>query len=658
MKKILLLFIFIPVYVFAQKQGQAYIDSTLKELFKLKEDTTLVKAYNNLAFHYKFIDKVSSLKYIDKAMMLSKTLNYNEGISNSYRNYGIYFTLNDDYKNALLNYENALKYTSDKKSISKTLSNIGILYSYQSEYSKELEYDFKALKIAEEMGDKKIIGKDFVIIATCYLGLKDYKNCLYFNSKAISNNNEIKYFDDYNRIYTNNGFAYLELKQYDSAIKNFFKALELDEISNDKYNASYCYEGIGSVYFKKKKYTDALKYFNTAVKVNKEIDNPYNLATNIQRIGSVYLEMAKSEMSKINRNKYLDTAILNFKKSLELTGNDDLDKIAGVNFELYEAQKLKGNYQGALEAFEISELYNDSIYNSENKETIKNLEDKRTIELKEKEIELSTVLLENKEKQKWYLIGGIGLLAIVGALLFYQSRNRKKTNEQLKILNTHLDQANKVKTRFFNILNHDLRSPVSNLIHFMHLQKENPELLDAENKAKLENKTISSAENLLYSMEDILLWSKGQMENFKPLLKDTEVKMLFEDTQKHFASEEKVKMIFENKDNVKINTDENYLKTIMRNLTGNAIKALSKIENGTIIWKVWQADNQKFLSITDNGTGGTNEQFKALYDETEVVGISTGLGLHLIRDLAVAINCKVEVESKINVGTTFILKLS
>jgi signal transduction histidine kinase len=202
-----------------------------------------------------------------------------------------------------------------------------------------------------------------------------------------------------------------------------------------------------------------------------------------------------------------------------------------------------------------------------------------------------------------------------------------------------------------------LRSPVSNLIHFMHLQKESPELLDAESKIRLEYKTMSSAENLLHSMEDILLWSKGQMENFKPLLKDVEVKLLFEDTEKHFASEEKVKIIFENKENIKINTDENYLKTIIRNLTGNAIKALANIENGTIVWKVWQENNQKFLSITDNGNGATDAQFKALYDDKEVVGIRTGLGLHLIRDLADAIHCKVEVESKLNVGTTFVLRM-
>jgi signal transduction histidine kinase len=58
------------------------------------------------------------------------------------------------------------------------------------------------------------------------------------------------------------------------------------------------------------------------------------------------------------------------------------------------------------------------------------------------------------------------------------------------------------------------------------------------------------------------------------------------------------------------------------------------------------------------GTGATQAQFKALYDENEVSGIQSGLGLHLIRDLAKAINCEIKVESKVNEGTIFTLLLN
>jgi signal transduction histidine kinase len=203
-----------------------------------------------------------------------------------------------------------------------------------------------------------------------------------------------------------------------------------------------------------------------------------------------------------------------------------------------------------------------------------------------------------------------------------------------------------------------------NLIDFLDIQTNHPELLDENSQKRIQTKTTNAAKNLLTSMEDMLLWSKGQMENFMPQPQKISISSLFDDTSKHFSSEEKVLINFENPDNLEFFTDENYLKTIVRNLTGNAINAsdLSNYEkakqNPTIIWKAWRMHEKSFLSITDNGPGGTQENFKALYDDSEVVGIKTGLGLHLIRDLAAAINCEIAINSTIGVGTTFTLSLN
>src|SRR5690606_5815116 len=269
--------------------------------------------------------------------------------------------------------------------------------------------------------------------------------------------------------------------------------------------------------------------------------------------------------------------------------------------------------------------------------------------------QLNKLTLQAKEKQKWYYIGGILLLGTIGSLLFFQSSNRRKNNQKLQRLNNELDQANKVKTRFFSILNHDLRSPVANLIHFLHLQKDNPELMDEATKTRMQSKTISGAENLLSSMEDILLWSKGQMENFKPEPKKVPVNQLFEDTKKVFSGYQNIHFEYQNPDNIVIFTDENYLKTIVRNLTSNAINVYKTTYHPITIWKACQEHHTSHLSITDNGPGATQAQFKALYDDKEVVGIKSGLGLHLIRDLAKSIDCNITVDSQPNHGTTFTL---
>ena len=147
------------------------------------------------------------------------------------------------------------------------------------------------------------------------------------------------------------------------------------------------------------------------------------------------------------------------------------------------------------------------------------------------------------------------------------------------------------------------------------------------------------------------------MENFKPQPKNISVNQLFEDTKKVFSGYQKIQFEYQNPDAISIFTDENYLKTIVRNLTSNAINVFTSTPNPTIIWKAWQENGTSYLSISDNGKGASNEQFKALYDDKEVVGIKSGLGLHLIRDLARAINCEIIVDSTIGIGTTFLLKL-
>lgn len=100
-----------------------------------------------------------------------------------------------------------------------------------------------------------------------------------------------------------------------------------------------------------------------------------------------------------------------------------------------------------------------------------------------------------------------------------------------------------------------------------------------------------------------------------------------------------------------MNTDPDYLQTIMQNLTANAIKALQQTTAAHITWKAWQQNKVIYLSITDNGPGISNEQAKSLFDETHITGTRHGLGLHIIRDLAKAISCSFNIAIDSKQGT-------
>ncbi len=406
-------------------------------------------------------------------------------------------------------------------------------------------------------------------------------------------------------------------------------------------------------YLGKNDYQSALKYINHAEGFAPQYANSFMKGSINYMSGEIYLALKQYERALV----HLQAA----EQPAKEEGPEEFSRVQNALAKTYAAM---GNWKMAYQYVSDYSILKDTLLTEKAKKNLAETESKYQNDKKQEEIAalslqntIKSLEITSANRQKWFLIAGLSFLAIIGVLLYYQNRHRKKTNETLLLFNQELDEANKIKTRFFSILNHDLRGPVANLIHFLHLQRENPELIDGESGKRLEAKTIVGAENLLASMEDILLWSKGQMENFKPQWKQVLVSTIFEDTQKHFYGERQVKILFENAENITLSTDEDYLKTIIRNLTGNAIKALSKTESPLIIWKAWQENDQTYLSITDNGTGGDEQQFKALYNAKEVVGIKSGLGLHLIRDLAKAINCEIKVDSKINEGTTFSLRL-
>jgi signal transduction histidine kinase len=235
---------------------------------------------------------------------------------------------------------------------------------------------------------------------------------------------------------------------------------------------------------------------------------------------------------------------------------------------------------------------------------------------------------------------------------------RKRSNTALMSLNHQLDEANKVKLRFFGILSHDLRSPIANLVNYLYLLKNDPDLLPAGEQAAHQQQIGQSTEDLLQTLETMLLWSKEQMENFRPDIKMVPVSQLFDYLQKFFSQAAQVNIRFNDPGTLEVSTDENYLKVIMQNLTSNAIKAISNTPDGLIEWKAGKEDGKIILSITDNGPGINAAQTKALFEEDRSVNAKTGFGFHLIRDLARAIRFQISLEPGAVKGTTFVLSSS
>jgi signal transduction histidine kinase/Tfp pilus assembly protein PilF len=651
-KKILLFFLFCflanaqnnafqkkyDAFINANKKDYAQIDSFFKEdrsdtirlqyaLAKCRTTKSIAtEAYiaNKLGVYYRdFSNYKRALEYHNDGLVLSQKIKNSALMVVSYNMLGVVYRRMDSIKPAIDNYKQALRIIDKvKKPLNENflrskaiaLNSLGNIYQSLNQFDLALKTFDQSIKIES--------------------GLK--------NNLGLAIN------------YQNIGGVFETQNKLDLALENYKKSLEYNKIINSEIGFMICNNSIGSVLLKQDKAKEAFDYIFPTIATAEKTNDSFYISSSYINLGWAYLKLNQIEKATKNIEFGLNIAL---KKNLT-------SYIASAYKLLSEIAERKGNFKEANDYLKKYYANNEKVSGEKNLKYVfdfitayENEKKANVLKLKDEQLKLNKLSIEASRKQLALYLLGMGLLAIIGGLLFYQSYNRKKTNKELQVLNADLDLANKTKTRFFTILNHDLRAPVANLIGFLHLQKESPELLDEKDTVKLQNKTIAGAENLLTSMESMLLWSKGQMENFEPNFTNTTINAIFEDTRNHFLSEEKVKITFENIQSLEINTDEDYLKTIIRNLTGNAIKALKATEKPTIIWKGYTEENQNYLSITDNGMGGNQEKFKALYDDTHIVGIKTGLGLHLIRDLATAINCEITVDSKIGVGTTFVLKL-
>jgi signal transduction histidine kinase len=651
MKKLLLHF-FLLSFFFSFSQIPKTMDSLTIFLKTKPQDTTYVLALNEYAFLLVQEGKMDEAKKsISQMEKLSSKFNYGTGFYKVINMRGVIEYSNQNPQKAMQYFLKCNKiiekYKLPKRIFQNSLNNIGIIYEQMGDRENATKYSIKLINFQEKNNLKPFKTNPYNQLANnLKFYNKPYEALKYYN-KALFLETEYKNPIGMAIAENNLGCVYDDLKKNKEAIRHYDLGLKYAEEANYKLLQTDLLINLGRMHQKEKDYPKAEKFLRKSEQICIELENTKPLKTVYHNLGDLYFFQKKYALAESNYLKSLEIA-----KTIE-----DSKYLYSINQALADLNEQTGDFKKAFYYKTDADALKDSINKIDIAKNTEDLLRKYETGKKEQEIAIKNIQINNANKQKWYFIFGLLLLGIIGSLLFYQSRNRKKTNEKLQLLNIDLDEANKAKTRFFSILNHDLRGPVANLIFFLQLQKESPEMLDEESTKRMQDKTMAGAENLLDSMEDILQWSKSQMENFKPQPTKFYISSLFEDIQKHFSSEENIQISFINPEDLQVNTDENYLKTIVRNLTGNAVKALNGTGNPSITWSAWQENKQTYLSISDNGPGANKEQFRALYDEKEVVGIKSGLGLHLIRDLAKAIDCEITVETKMNSGTTITLKL-
>lgn len=653
----------------AQKTKPPLIDSLVNAIPSSENDTIKARLYNRIFNELTFINVDEAMRYARIGLVHTQNMNWPKGIAVFHDNIGRVYSDMGNYDSALFYYNASLAThtkANDKFNMANTYNNLAVAaQNNKADYTTAAGFYFKALKLAEEMNDSTILSVSLGNIARIYMLQKNYTKALEFDNKALRIREKKSSADEIASSWENVGKTYYMLTNLPKAKEYFQKALTLYEGTGNMAGLASVWSNLSLVYG-----NDYRSIVEARIKSKELWDevNPMHTGaiTNTGNLGAVYLDIVRYDTNHVvkyadvipaNKNILLQKAQQYVEVAIQLaTQSGDIDTKSYFTGILAEVLELKGDYKNAYYNFKLYTETQDSIYSQENKNKIAAAESQLEIDKKNSEIKIKQLALSNQRKTMWGFTGGLALLTIIGILIYRQSQLRKKTNNTLVKLNEELDNANKVKAKFFAMLSHDFRAPVANLISFLQLQKNEPGLLSAEQLSRNQQKITSSAVTLLENMETMLLWSKSQMENFKPEKNKVSAADLFEKLQKSFAAVEGVKITCPETDNIILKTDENYLFTIVYNLTANAVAAIKNTPGAAIKWDVQADSSSVIFSIADNGPGLPPEITAILNNNSTQLGSKNGLGFHIIKDMAKAIDCIIRFESSNN-GTVFTLQL-
>lgn len=238
---------------------------------------------------------------------------------------------------------------------------------------------------------------------------------------------------------------------------------------------------------------------------------------------------------------------------------------------------------------------------------------------------------------------------------------RIKAEEEEKKLHKELIQQNEQLQQFAYITSHNLRGPVASMMGLINLV-ERQQGLSQHNGMLVENmeKTIHKLDTVIRDLNTILEYKKGIHAIKEPLslslLSDEILQLLGKILEDAKA---RVEYDFGRQDQVF--TVRTYLHSIFYNLISNAIKFRHPERPLLLRIRSWQDAAYLCISFEDNGLGMDLSKHKdslfGLYKRFHQQVDGKGLGLHLVKTQAEALQGSVGVESTVGEGTTFILRL-
>jgi PAS domain S-box-containing protein len=239
---------------------------------------------------------------------------------------------------------------------------------------------------------------------------------------------------------------------------------------------------------------------------------------------------------------------------------------------------------------------------------------------------------------------------------------RKKAEEEIKLKNELLQTINTEKDKFFSIIAHDLKGPLSAFLGVTQILVEEIQNMSFEEIKEITISMKESASNIYVLLENLLEWSrlKRGLLDFSPEKVDVKrLTIACIEVLKESARKKNIIIDYSFPDDIEFFADSHMMETVIRNLVSNAIK-FTHVGGKVIIKADKKSDRAIEFKVIDSGIGMTPDLMNKLFllnEKTNRKGTegepSTGLGLLLCKEFIMKHNGKIWVESEVGKGSIF-----
>ncbi len=602
---------------FAQPEAIEVLENQLKSA----KNSERVDILNNLSFKYLTSKPKLAHTYAEEALSLSKSLSYPTGEI-------------------------------------VALNRLGEIQFRESNYAQAVDYTTQSLKLAEEQADSINMAMAYRVLGNIYtFGFKQYDLALQYQLNALKIYEKKKSVRDIASFCGNITWIYASTNQHlDEAHRLVNRGIHLSDSLGDSQLLGYNYNSKGLIFLQQKMPDSVIFYIDKSIDIGKEIDDRAVVAYDKSIKGYAYLQ--KSD----------------FRRAIEM-----FDEAANESKSIHQLEVLKESYQGLRKSYEglgnyqlaytntlLYDHLKDSLVNWET--TQKALMTKMKFESEKREAKIEELTLSNQQERKekiiYSILFAVVLMAMITVTVLVVQRSATNTlleekNKEIAEQNKKLTQANEIKNKFFSIIGHDLRSPLSSLKGLLGMVVRN-EISDQEFKAfapKLNQLVIGTNETL----ENLLQWSHSQMDGWNHSPANHELHPLVTKCTGLFVETAKIKSI-ELVNQVGrgefIHADANQVELIMRNLIHNAIKFTPS--GGMVTLTCHRAGKFVEMRVTDTGIGMSGEEIANLFKRQSVHTTrgtqgerGTGLGLMLCQEMIENNGGQISVTSEPGKGSTF-----